>query len=552
MRPAAHGVLDAREPPARGATWRPHARNGAMHIGARLLRINLALWGHVLWWGLVRMGLLRPRMSPARRLAIVLERLGTTFVKLGQGLGLHREFLPDEYVIELQRLQDHVEPFDAALARAEVERSLGPLEQVFAHFDPQPFAAGSIAQVHHATMPDGRPVVVKIRRPGIRRQMEQDVRILRWFIRTVLWAVPPARRLRPRDLVDEIARNLEREIDFREEARNNQRFGQIFRDSVEIRVPGVIDGLYTEWVMVQEMVPGRRIDDPVLAADGPRLARALVEAYLWMFFREGVFHADPHPGNLIVCENGRICLHDFGLVGFLDRGTRLNLVAFMLGFSQQDADWVLDAFLDLGILAGDIRRDQLRIDQEEIIREYARKPLGDWSFAEVFLRVLRMGHGHSIRVPHHLLVLMRAMFLMEANVRRLDPEFNLVEGLFARAGVVMREAEASGRTVPVDRLKFEALLLARQAPRSFGRMVHELRELAQGWEARAWREGRAAPRRDPWRRLSASVTALGLWLASAWLLVQRPGPELMGLPVLPTAGFAFAAWLTLAAISRRD
>jgi ubiquinone biosynthesis protein len=522
-----------------------------MQIVARLLRINLALWGHVLWWALVRTGLRRPKVTPARRLACLLERLGTTFVKLGQGLSLHREFLPDDYVAELQRLQDHVEPFDAALARREVERSLGPIDKVFAAFEPEPFAAGSIAQVHHATMPDGRAVVVKIRRPGIRRTMEQDLRILRWFIRSVLWVVPSARRLRPYDLVDELARNLAHEIDLRQEAMNNKRFGEIFRGSPDIYVPAVIDHLYTPWVMVQEMVEGLRIDDPAVAAQGPRLARALVEAYLWQFFHEGVFHADPHPGNLIVCPEGRICLHDFGLVGFLDRGTRLNLVAFMLAFAQQDADWVLDAFLDMGILAGEINRHDLRIGQEEIISDYARRPLGEWSFGEVFLRVTRMGHGHSMRVPHHLLVLMRAMFLMEANVRRLDPEFNLVEGLFNRAGAVMQQAESGKAIVPVDRLRFEALLLARQAPRSLGRVVHEVRELAQGWEARAWRDGRSRGRADPSRRLASAVAALGLYLASSWVLVQRPGPEVLGMPMLPTTGFLFAGLLTWACV-RRD
>jgi ubiquinone biosynthesis protein len=523
-----------------------------MRIAARLLRINIALWGHVVWWGLVHFGLRRSDISPARRLAHVLESLGTTFVKLGQGLSLHREFLPDDYVMELQRLQDHVEAFDAALARQEVERSLGPLEEVFATFEEEPFAAGSIAQVHRATMPDGRPVVVKVRRPGIRRTMEIDLRILRWFIRTVTTLVPSSRELRPRDLVDELQRNLLREIDFRQEAMNNQRFAEIFHGSMDITVPAVIDSLYTQWVMVQELVPGRRIDDPALADQGPRLARALVESYLWQFFHEGLFHADPHPGNLIVRPDGRICLHDFGLVGFLDRGTRLNLVSFMLGFAQQDADWVLDAFLDLGVLAGQINRAELRIGQEEIIRDYARRPLGEWSFGEAFLRVMRMGHGHSMRIPHHLLVLMRAMFLMEANVRRLDPGFNLVEGLFARAGVILQDAEgkAPAAGAPVDRLRFEALLLARHTPRNLGRVVHELRELAQGWEARSWREQRKGPRPDPSRRVASAVAALGLYLASAWLLVQHPGAELVGVPVLPTMGLVFGALLTWSSVRR--
>lgn len=522
-----------------------------MQITLRLLRINLALWGHIVWWSLVHFGLYRSRVSPARRLAHVLEGLGTTFIKLGQGLSLHREFLPDDYVVELQRLQDHVEPFDAATAKREVERSLGPLSALFSDFEERPFAAGSIAQVHHATMRDGRAVVVKIRRPGIRRTMLQDLRILRWFVRSVLLVLPSTRRLRPDELVDELQRNLVREIDFRQEAMNNKRFGEIFRGSPDITVPEVIDSLYTDWVMVQERIDGRRIDDPALAAEGPRLARALVEAYLWQFFHEGVFHADPHPGNLIVCADGRIGLHDFGLTGFLDRGTRLNLVSFMLGFSQQDADWVLDAFLDLGVLAGHIDRADLRIGQEEIIRDYARRPLGEWSFGEVFLRVVRMGHGHSMRIPHHLLVLMRAMFLMESNVRRLDPGFNLVEGLFARAGAVLHESEASSAIVPVDRLRFEGLLLARQAPRSIGRLAHELRELAQGFEARTWREARSRAQTDTSRRIAAAVAALGLYLASAWLLVQHSGAQLGGVPVLPTAGFTMAVLLTWTCV-RRD
>jgi ubiquinone biosynthesis protein len=519
-----------------------------MHVFRCLLQINLALWGYFAWWQLARSGVLRPGTTPPVRLSQVLEGLGTTFVKLGQGLGLHREMLPDAYVVQLQRLQDHVEPFDAATAREELERSFGPVETTFARFDAEPFAAGSIAQVHRAVMPDGREVVVKIRRPGIRRRVEQDVRILRWFIRSVLWLVPAARRIRPFELVDELARNLHKEIDFRQEAMNNERFAEIFRGAAGITVPAVIDGLYTEWVMVQEMSHGRRIDDEAFAADGPRLAHVLVEAYLQQFFREGVFHGDPHPGNLFVLSDGRICLHDFGLVGFLDRRTRLNLVAFMLAFAQQDAEWLLDAFLDLGMLAGDVDRRGLRLGLEEIIQDYARKPLRDWSFGEAFLRVTRLGSGQNIRVPHHLLVLMRATFLLESTVRRLDPEFNLLEGLFSRAGAVLQEAEAAGPGPQVDRLKFESLLLARRAPAALGRLVHELLEVAQAFDARALQGLCRRGADDGQRRLATAVAAASLYLSSAWLLVQGVGPVLLGLPVLSTAGAVAALWLTRASL----
>lgn len=514
-----------------------------MHAWSRLLEINLAMWGHLAWLLLVRLGLLKPRITAPERLARVLEGLGTTFVKLGQGMSLHRELLPDAYVAQLERLQDHVQPFDAALSRQEVERSFGaPLERVFAAFEPQPFAAGSIAQVHRARMPDGRPVIVKVRRPGIRRMVEEDIRVLRWFLHSVVWLLPPVRRLRPFELVEELSRNLHREIDFREEALNIERFGEIFRGSQTIYVPGVVDGLYTDWAIVQEMSPGRRIDETQFRADGPRLATCLVEAYLKQFFEVGVFHGDPHPGNLFVLPDGRICLHDFGLIGFLDRGTRLNLVAFMLAFAQQDADWLLDAFLDLGMMAGEIDRGELRLGLEEVIQDYARKPLRDWSFAEAFLRVSRLAGGRHLRMPHHLLVLMRAVFLMESTVRKLDPEFNLLEGLFARAGVVMQQFEQGSSAAQLDRLRFESLVLARQAPRSLGRLAHEARALLQRGEFRP--APAPAPDLDALaRRLGSAIVGVGTWALSTWLLIAQVGPQLFGVPVLPAAGFGLGAWL---------
>ena len=515
-----------------------------MHIWSRLLKINLALWGHVAWLLLVRLGLLKPQVAPPQRLARVLEGLGTTFVKLGQGMSLHREWLPDAYVLELERLQDHVEPFDTALSRQEVERSFGaPLEQVFAAFEAEPFAAGSMAQVHRARMPDGRPVIVKVRRPGIRRRVEEDIRVLRWFLHSILWLLPRARRLRPFALVDELSRNLHKEIDFREEALNIERFVEIFRGSESIYVPAVVDSMYTDWVIVQEMSMGHRIDDARFRADGPRLATCLVEAYLKQFFEVGVFHGDPHPGNLFVLPDGRICLHDFGLIGFLDRGTRLNLVAFMLAFAQQDPDWLLDAFLDLGMIAGEIDRGELHMGLAEVIQDYARKPLRDWSFGEAFLRVSRLGHGGNIRVPHQLLVLMRAVFLMESSVRKLDPEFNLLEGLFARAGAVLQQSEQGAAAPQLDRLRFESLLFARQAPRHLGRLVHEARAALQSWE---FRRSQPAGRHDVEtlaRRLGGAIIAVGLFGVSTWLLVSSVGPEAFGVPVLPAAGFGVGAWM---------
>jgi len=517
-----------------------------MHVFLRLLQINAALWGHLLWWSLMRAGLLRPKTPPAQRFTAVLERLGTTFVKLGQGLSLHRELLPDEYVLALQKLRDHVEPFAGAIAQREIEASFGrPVIELFSIFDPAPLAAGSIAQVHCATLPDGRRAIVKVRRPGIKRQVNEDVRILRWFVKSVLWLAPALRAVKPMELIDELARNLHKEIDFRQEAANIERFAEIFRGSSTVYIPGVVDRLYTDWVIVQEMSPGARIDDPRFAAAGPQLAAHLVDAYLHQLIVVGVFHGDPHPGNLFVLEDGRICFHDFGLVGFLDRTTRLNLGAFMLALVRQDGEWLLDAFLDLGMLGGAIDRSALRIGMEELMQDYARKPLKDWSFGEVFLRVAQLGRTQNVRLPHHMLVLLRAIFLMESTVRTLDPAFNLIDGLFGKAGAMLEASGAPAAAQPPDRLRYESLMSLKQWPDRLGRVLHLAR--TEGLELSVRHRGLDKLQdeiRGSGRRISLGLVTLGLYAGASLLMQGSAGPRWGELPLLALLGYALALWFT--------
>lgn len=522
-----------------------------MFTPKRFIQIGIAVYGYLFGRLLEQVRLWHPRATPAERLTNLLARLGTAFIKLGQVLSLHAEFLPEEYAHALARLQDHVAPFPGELAAREIERSfVRPIGDLFLAFERTPLAAASIAQVHAARLPDGREVIVKVRRPGIRRQIEQDMRIMTFLVRIALVVAPGMRRFDPLGLIQETLENLRREIDFRHEARNIRRFVEIFRDSPTIFIPPAIEGMQTEWVGVQQMSGGMRVDDPQLRAAGPKLAQAFVDAYLKQFFVAGVFHGDPHPGNLFIMPDGRICFHDFGLIGVLDHKTRRNLGAFMQAFVLQDAEWLLDAALDLGVLAPDVDRAETSARLEELLQDYVQLPLREWSFAEALLRIARLGTGQFVRLPRNLLVFIRTVFLMENTVRTLDPGFNLVDGLMGSGRAAVEESVAARGTVgSATRLKYEMASALQEIPEHVGSLLHKARmgQLEVNFNHRGFDIlGSQIERAST--RMALSLVDLGLYIASSLLMQHSVGPQIFGVPLLAALGYGMAVWLTFRVI----
>ncbi len=514
---------------------------------ARLVQIAVVLGGYLIGWVLGRW-LHRPaKVTPAQKFCRALERLGGSFVKLGQGLSLRHDLLPNDYIIALQALQDDVPPFPGDIAVKEIENALGnSIENLFAEFDVTPLAAASIAQVHKVRLHDGRLAVVKIRRPGIKAQIDQDMRILKVLLRILTVLIPALQQYQPLEIIREIWTNLRKETDFRQEARNVRRFVEAFKDSQTIYIPAVVDELYTESVLVQELSSGLRVDDPGVKERGPQLAQAFVEAYVHQFFVIGVFHGDPHPGNLFITENNRICFHDFGMVGFLDRSTRKSLAALMQAFVRQDGDWMLDSYLDLGVLGGELDRSEFRRGLEEILEDYAHTPLKDWSFAEAFMRITHLGRGQNIRIPHALLVLMRALFLMENTVRSLDPDFNLMDGLLGRAEQVvktsLREPNLSDATA---RLRYESGVAVQEMPAVLSALLRRLRR--EGLQLRVRHHGLEDLERHLDRssnRVALALVTLGLYIAASLLMQNSAGPRIAGIPVFAITGYGLALWFT--------
>lgn len=509
----------------------------------RALSIGMAFAGFVLWWAWHR-GAMRCDDHPvAERFATLLQELGTTFVKLGQHLSLRADLLPESAQQALARLQDHVGPFPSEQAQQAVESAFGrPCAQLFARFDLAPLAAASVAQIHRAALPDGTEVIVKIRRPGAAQAVESDMRILRVVATVAQTLVPALRRWGLVAIVDEIAGNLRLEMDLAREARFVRRFADAWRGSPEVDIPDVVDGLCTSSVMVQRFSSGVRIDS-VPAPDREACARRLVDSYVRQLFEHGLFHGDPHPGNLFVMPDGRICFHDFGIVGRLDRRLRRALTAFALAFVQQDADWVVDAWLDLGLVGEQVERGAFLPVVQSLLADCAERPLRDWSLPAALGRLVAAGRSQAVRLPTDLLVLTRTMLLLEGTVRALAPAFSIFETLSHHASVgTLRQA---GQPEPSKRLAFEVGSTASDLPALVAQHLHgalareRLLEIAIVPDPRL-QEGvdRAS------RRIALALVTLGLYIAASLLMQHAVGPRWGDMPLLALAGYGLAIRFT--------
>lgn len=504
----------------------------------------------LLYWTERRHGVGAEASALPARLRRTLDDLGGSFIKIGQALSMRPDLFPEAYLRQLRDLREHARPFSAQEAKAELEHALAhPPDGVFRSFDSEPFAAASIAQVHHATLHDGRDVIVKIRRPHMRERIDADMRILVAVARLAGTAIPGLRRFQLERLAREIWTNLRRETDLLQEARNIRRFCKAYKQRTDVYVPEAIEALCRESILVQVMSHGRSIEDPAVVQDGPRIAGVLVDFYLEQLLKSGLFHGDPHPGNLFLMEDGRICFHDFGLVGNLDRTTRRNLGIFLQAFVQQDAGWMLDAAIELSLIDRTADRTLFVPGLEEILSDYSSLPLKDWSIADAFLRVIRLGDGAHVAVPYNLMVLVRTLFLIEGCLRRLDPDFNVLDNLIAKGEAAIADTlGGEPERAAMARLKTELALLAQDLPALLASLLH-----------RAHRDGkepalgvRIAHSEELERRLdrraallALALLSVGLLVASALLAQVNTGPHVLGVPTVALIGFAIAIWLCL-------
>jgi ubiquinone biosynthesis protein len=380
----------------------------------------------------VRMALFwrRSRYPRAVRLRLALEALGPIFVKFGQMLSTRRDLIPLDIADELALLQDRVPPFPYVDVKQTIELAYGlPLETVFSQFDETPVASASVAQVHFAHLPGGVPVAVKILRPGIAVVIEKDLALLdsaAWLLQK-LW--PDGKRLRPREVVAEFAKHVHSELDLLLEAANCSQLGRNFADGRLLLVPEVYWDWCREQVMVMERMNGIPISHVArlreIGVDIPKLARDGVEIFFTQVFRDGFFHADMHPGNIQVAEDGRYVALDFGIMGTLNETDKQYLARNFLAFFRRDYGEVARAHVESGWAPVNTPLDEFETAIRAVCEPIFDKPLKEISFGRVLLRLFQTSRRFGVQIQPQLTMLQKTLLNVEGLGRDLDPDLDL-------------------------------------------------------------------------------------------------------------------------------
>jgi ubiquinone biosynthesis protein len=511
--------------------------------------------GHVLQWG--EASEIAP-LEPQQRARLAFEQLGPTFVKLGQLLSTREDLLPPTWTTELAQLHSHVPPvpFDDLLPQIEQALGRSPFE-VFGNLEREPYAAGSIAQVHRAKLASGTPVILKIRRPGIEAKIDADLRIIEHLAQLVEHEIPEVRRYRPVQIVGQLRGSLERELDLAVEARNTERFARNFADDLDILVPRV----YWEWTSsamnVQEHIEGIRGNDLVAidnaGLDRKALAARGADAVLKMILVDGFFHADPHPGNVMYLPGNRIALIDFGMVGRLSPVRRRQIVDLLAGLARHDEETMLEVLLDW---RGDDFVDEARLatDLGEFAFDYADMQLKDLKIGVLLRRVSAILREHSIVLPVDLTLMFKALISLEGLGRHYDPEFRLIERAKPFLDSAMREryqpAEAARRA---QETLSDFFGLVTSMPRDLARLVKDARHGRMRVDLDLKRLDSFGHRlHSAINRATIGIMTASLVVGSSIVMTVAEGPTLFGVPLLTFFGllgyliaFVNSLWIIL-------
>ncbi len=499
--------------------------------------------------------------SLGRRLVRVCEELGPTFIKFGQLMSTRPDLLPADIVAELVHLQDDVPPFDTAEARRIIASDLGaPVEASFATFDAAPFASGSIAQVYHATTPaaDGEPsrrVVVKVRRPDIEEVVRLDMNILRWLAELSERLLPELSIYQPRTIVDEFETTMLREMDFINEAATVGRFADAFETSEGLRVPRVHWELTGPRVLTLEELPGvsaqKLLGRETPGIDRKLLAERIAGGFVKQFFEIGLFHADPHPGNLLIEPPATVGLIDFGLTGRFDDAMLGHLVIALTAAFNREAEVIVEVLADMNALGEATDRGQLRRELLQLVDKYYGLPLHRFDLQNLFYEVTSLLRRNDVKLPREFVLFGKAIVTVGGICLQLDPHMDLLVLVKPQLRRLIGERLSPGRLAKSATISaWHVFNILKNAPSQ----VRDIsRRLARGqWQVNIKHqnlETLATEIDHASNRLAFAVIIASVIVGSSWVLSTNSSLKFFGLiiplPVLGVIGYLVAGVMGL-------
>ncbi|HYS08245.1 MAG TPA: AarF/ABC1/UbiB kinase family protein [Myxococcales bacterium] len=498
------------------------------------------------------------RATSARRFRETLAELGPTFIKLGQILSSRPDILPPDFIAELSHLQDRAAPMPVSTVFQLIESGLGrPAGELFSFIDPEPMASASIAQVHRARLQTGEEVVVKVQRPGIEEQIRSDTDLLFYLARFLEGVIEETGIYTPTGIVTEFRSATLLELDFENEARNIEEFARNHADRPYVAIPKLYRDLSSRTVITLEELKGVKLKTVLESADSPgidrkQLAHNLLEASFRQLFVDGLFHGDPHPGNVIVLEGNRIGLLDFGLVGRMSKQMQETIVLLVIAISLRDPDTVARQLYKVGIPDQRINLQEFRHEIHDILERYLGLKLAEVDSGVLMSELVDLAMKYRIKVPKEYAVLSKAAATTEGIIRQLDPELDVSQAALPYAKQLLVDrynpASLSGGLL---RLVLQLQGFLQDTPQQLSQILMDL----EGGKFNV------TVRNEDLARLNTSLKALGLLLfagmissgliVGAFFLAGRSSPEGSGTtwPLPALLGLALAAMLFGAALT---
>lgn len=481
----------------------------------------------------------------AERLASDLEAMGPTYIKFGQLLSTRFDLLPSAYTEALARLQDKVEPVPVDEIRAIIEDELGArVRDLFSSFTDEPLASASLGQVHRATTMTGHEVVVKVLRPGVRELVRSDMELLTQVAEVADARTSAGPRLGTARLLAQFRRSLADELDYRKELANLVRFRELAAGEDALLVPEPLPDFSTDQVLTMEYVPGKKVTDVgplgLLDIDGPELSETLFRFTLKTLLGEGLLHADPHPGNLLITPDGRLGIIDLGMVARIPRRIQGQLVKLLLGIGEGDGEQVASILAGMGHPLLDFDAAAFRDDVAHLVS--GTVALGSQLQAgSVLVELARLSGTHGLRPPAEMSMVGKALLNLDQTIAHLDPDFEPAEAIRDNVAAIL----GAGLGVSPGSMvasALEAKEFAAQLPRRANRVMDSLANGELSMRVQAFDEDRVmAVAQRLANRLTMGIVLAAITIAAALMMRVEGGPRFLGYPALAVLFFVIAA-----------